>query len=387
MTKNIFSRRPKKHSLVYSLPMLCLLPLLINPVVCAQSPATSSTSTVADWRLQASLGPEYDSNAKRETDQGQVVQDGLLRLTLGGEGSWHVDKHQVNAELFLGGKAFAQQQSENTLVGLGKVAYRWVFAPAWSLDINAQGRGRKLASGLRDYSTAQANVGMSTRPWGPLGLRASLGPRGFFYNPDPRYSNLGMGIDLWSQLKLYKHEVIALGVDLDAREFSATRALLNIDSQGLRSLGLDPRRDLRPSATLQLSSSRQVLLSASYALTFNHSNSLGETYLRHRGQVVAASHLANDIFLQLTAALQFTSYPGGLALSQQLLLADGDESQNMVVLTLRRAIAAGFSLEWRAGLYSNELSSSGLRFHRVTSQLGLRWSLEPKSGRRSSSNN
>lgn len=345
------------------------LTLLGSPLLALAAPSSR------DWQVSTSLGPEYDSNAQRELDGGQVVQDALIRETMAGDASWQFGDHIISGQLALGGKAFAQQHSENTLVELGELRYSWRFLPNWILDSSLLGRGRQLASALRDYSLVQANVGLSSQIWGPLRLRASLQPQLFFYPPDPRYNSQSITAMFSSQISMTKHESIVLALSADARQFPAAKALLDIDFQGLRSLSQDKRNDLRQFLTLQVNSSRIILISASYSLSYNQSNSLGETYVRHRAQLVAASPLALDLFVQITAALQLTNYPGGLALSQQLLLADGDESQNKIILSLRRPVAAGFSLEWRLAMYSNELSASGLRFQRVTSQIGMRWGL------------
>lgn len=329
----------------------------------------------SDWQISTSLAPEYDSNAHRELDGGQVVQDALLRASLGGDARWQIGKHLLSGQLALGGKAFAQQQSENTVVGLAELRYLWRFASNWNLHCSLMSRGRHLASALRDYSLVQANTGLSYKAWGPLRLQASLQPQLFFYPPDSRYNSQSISGFLSSQLAITKRENVALTYSLGNRQFPAAKALLDIDLQGLRQLSSDTRADVLQSFILQASSSRQVLVSASYSLSYNQSNSLGETYMRHRAQIVAAGPLPLDLFVQISAALQLTNYPGGLALSQQLLLADGDESQNKMVLSLRRPLAAGFALEWRLSLYSNELSASGLHFQRLTSQLGLRWGL------------
>ena len=334
-----------------------------------------ASSIDSDWQLSSSLGPEYDSNAQRELDGGQVVQDALLRGSLGGDGRWQIGQHVISGQLAIGGKAFNQQRSENTVAGLGQLHYLWRFFPNWSLDCSLMSRGRHLASALRDYALVAGGAGLSFAAWGPLRLHASLQPQLFFYPPDPRYNSQSLAGLLSSHFSITGREQLVVAYQLSERQFPAAKALLAISPQGLRTLSADTRSDLRHSLNLQVSSGRVILISAAYMLSYNQSNSLGETYMRHRAQLVAATQLPLELFAQISAAVQLTNYPRGLALSQQLLLADGDESQNKIILSLRHPLRAGFALEWRLALYSNELSASGLRFQRVTSQLALVWGL------------
>ena len=182
-----------------------------------------------------------------------------------------------------------------------------------------------------------------------------------------------MAASLWSSFFFNQREKLSAGLLFDSRYYAKAQALLDYEIDAPTLYADANRYDLHPSFGLRFVSARQLFLSGAYLLGYNDSNSLGETYLRQRLQLVSATQLPFDVFVSLTAALQITRYPSGLALSQRLLLEDGDESQNKLVLTLRRPILDRISLEFRIGSYSNEPSQSGIAFHRLTTYLGLRF--------------
>ena len=71
-------------------------------------------------------------------------------------------------------------------------------------------------------------------------------------------------------------------------------------------------------------------------------------------------------------SLQLTSYDAGVSIGQAYFLGDEDETQNMLELTLSKAVLDGVSLEVRAAFFANELASEGARFSRQTAAIGVR---------------
>ncbi|MFH1811190.1 MAG: hypothetical protein ABIJ09_20800 [Pseudomonadota bacterium] len=339
-----------------------------DTVVDAEVPASS-------WHLSyaAALGSELDSNARREPEGDQVVQDGLLRGTWTGDAAWRGAGQRLDLSLSSGAKVFARERDENTVVGLLTLSYRLGLEGGWRVGLDLVGRGRSLVDGQRDYLAGATEAVVGTDALGAVDLELRLGPRAFYYRPEPVFSSTGLGAALWARLALTRREQLALNVDLDARAFPWSRALLSFGDQGVGSFADNPRLDLRPTASLRVVSSRALYTQASYTLAYNASNSLGETYLRHQLQGVVGAHLPLDLFATVTLGVQLARYPGGLALSQRLLLEDSDESQNKLVLTLQYPLGRWLAVEGRLGLYSNELGAAGLRFARVTSYLGFRY--------------
>jgi hypothetical protein len=352
---------------------------MLSPVLaCAallrlSSPAADAPASSWDLSYAAALGPELDSNARREPAGGQVVQDGLVRATWTGDLGWRAPGQRLDLSLSAGGKVFARERDENTVVGLLTTSYRLLLGQGWRAGVDLVGRGRSLLDGDRDYLAGSLDAVLGQDALGPVDLEARLGPRGFHYAPEPVFSSAGLGAALWARLALTRREQLALGVDVDGRAFPWSRALQALDDAGNGLFGDAPRLDLRPALTLRAVSSRALYLQAGYTASYNASNSLGETYLRQQLTGVLGVHLPLEVFASASLGVQLARYPGGLALSQRLLLEDSDESQNKLVLTLQRPLARAISVEGRLGLYSNELGESGLRFARVTSYLGVRY--------------
>lgn len=323
------------------------------------------------FRLSASLGPEYDSNARREMRAREVVQDALLRGSVASDLALQLGDHRLDAALTAGAKVFNRELSENTAVAMLSAGYRWQLLRDMQIGTDVSARGRRILDGDRSYQAGSIDALVNYSGLGPLLLELRAGPRGFNYEPDPSYSDVGAGFGLGARLRLTRSEQIAIGYQLDARYFPLADVLVDFNDDGTAVTGTGHRTDLQHGGSLQLVSARDLFLSGSYLLLYNQSSNLGETFVRHRLQAVVGVQLPLDLFASITAALQITRYPGGLALSQRLLLEDSDESQNKLVLTLQRTLTAQLALECRLGFFSNELSDSDIAFARATAYLGI----------------
>lgn len=322
-------------------------------------------------RLAVSLGSEYDSNARRVVEGPSVVQDGVLRSALAADLAYQLGPHQLEASTNLGVKIFWQERDENTAAAMLDARYRAALPHALWIGASLHARGRRLLDAERDYESASLDATLVYAGLHPLVLEGRLGPRVFVYEPAPNFSNAGLGAGLWARLAVLGREQIAVGYDLDTRYFPDALALSGIRPDGTLEHGSEQRADLRHAVAVRVVSSRRLYLNAGYTFVVGQSNSLGERFSRHQLQLIVATQLPLDLFASVTAGLQIASYPGGLALSQRLLLEDSDESQNKLVLTLRRPLWRSLAVEGRAALFSNELSDSGLAFARSTTYLGV----------------
>ena len=346
--------------------------IAIAASILAWAPALAAASST-QLGLSATLGSEHDSNARREVSAGEVVQDGLVRSSLGADLRFAEGPHRLGATATVGAKVFATERAENTGAALFNASYQLRLLRDLAAGVDLHARARRLVDGDRDYQTAALNAALTYSGLGPLFLEARVGPRGFRYEPNPQFSNAGLGGGLVGRLRISGREQLVLGYDIDGRYFPDSPVLLSLEGDDLGEFAPDPERraDLRHAVTLSAATARRLFCSVSYTLVYNQSQSLGETYLRHRAQLLAGTHLPLELFASVTAGLQITQYPDGLAISQRLLLEDSDESQNKLVLTLRRPITERLAIEGRVGLFSNELSDSGLSFARATTYIGF----------------
>jgi hypothetical protein len=114
-----------------------------------------------------------------------------------------------------------------------------------------------------------------------------------------------------------------------------------------------------------------VVLSATYSFIYDNSNAYGESLLRHRVEVLAGFSLPWELYLVATGALQFTSFPGGLYLSPELLLLEDDDDLDEISVKISRDLGKGFGLEARYGYYRNDLQQNGLTYERQVAYVGV----------------
>jgi len=105
--------------------------------------------------------------------------------------------------------------------------------------------------------------------------------------------------------------------------------------------------------------SDDFIVSVGYAYAWNRSSADGGNFDRHRVAARGAATLPLDVTVALRIALQWSSYPRPLFLPQQLLLAEGQESQDALELRLTRPLGRAAELALAIAHYRAEAVSGG----------------------------
>jgi hypothetical protein len=318
------------------------------------------------------LWGELDTNPKRlpesassGLDSGLDSRpDGLLRFA----GSVVVDADAPGRVLrfdgALGGKLFLEASTERMLVAQARAVAASSWGEGYTLASTASGKLRGQLSGQRSYGSFRGDVVVDhgLLPW--LAVRGGLEGASFLAFDNALFSFAGGGAALGARVHRDKERVDVV-VDAGLRGFPFSPPVPGSTS--------DERRvDLPLVVGVTGTSARRLYLQGGYTLVRNESNADGERYTRHRIQVNAGTRLPALVTVTTQLAVQLTSYDDGVSAGQSYFIADDDETQNLIELSLQRPLFGGLIVEGRLGLLSNELSSDSARFSRATAALGLR---------------
>ena len=175
---------------------LCLLATLL----CHELAAAPSL------QLSATLGPEYDSNARRAVAGSGVDADGVLRSTITGQLLWRQGEHELGSSINLGAKVFARELLQNTAVGVADLHYRFVGWNPLTLALEFNSRARTLLVHDRDYASANLDLVAGLGGLGPARVELCLGFCVFVYLLDLNFSNVGAALGAAVQVRLLRHK-------------------------------------------------------------------------------------------------------------------------------------------------------------------------------------
>jgi hypothetical protein len=136
------------------------------------------------------------------------------------------------------------------------------------------------------------------------------------------------------------------------------------------------REDVANGLVIDWSRSGSVIGGLGYALTGNHSNVPGGTYLRHRVWARAAAELPWDVTVAAVGSLQWSNYPGGLIADTERLLAENDERENALELRFSRPVGRNLEAVLKLAAYGSELSAGTgerLPYRREVVQFSIGW--------------
>lgn len=368
--------------------------LLLALVACA--PAAPAGRVVDDeaggYRatLSSSVGvaAEYDSNARRlpevpadgegagavvmdQAKAGDLVGDSLLRFEANLGGRVERPGFTLSFDGALGGKLFYEEASERMAAAQGSVSLDAALPFELRAHLGTFGKLRGQASGSRGYAVERTEAFLSRALVGGLSVRGGLVGQVFHSGDTPVFSSAGGGPLVGLSWLLSREERADVALEAELRCFPFGPPVL----EGAEASDLDPdlrRCDAPLRASLSFTSARRLFLSAGYVGERNLSNSLGESYTRHRLWGMAATRLPFELTVAARGSLQLTRYDDGISLGQRLFLAEDDESQNSLQLSLSRPWFGGLDVEARLAWYGNEFAKGGVRFSRTTASLGLR---------------
>jgi hypothetical protein len=217
-------------------------------------------------------------------------------------------------------------------------------------------------------------------------VTVSLGPHGFEYKPNGKYSWLGVGGALRVDVPLWR------GGDADERALDLT-LIATVEQRAYRSIAFlnvctpeepltagcfvatpRPRGDRVHRASVALGYTGAVVATGEAQLTAVDSNSFGRSWIggRLRGAVTMAF---GEVYATATASLQLDRYTDGLLVARdpELGLFDAltDDSRSSVELRLGIPISGRWSLEARAAAWTD--LSTHFRYQRQLGYVGVVW--------------
>ncbi len=292
--------------------------------------------------------------------------DGLARTDAVLEVSWSAPGLRLASESAAGVKLFVESADERLVVAQSRATLATTRLPGeLVLTMSAFGKARAQRSGRRSYGVLRADGGVERALLG-VTWRAGLEGQTFQAFDDARFSFAGGGVVLGARAPLGDAERVDVVADLAGRGFPF--AARDLDNPAARAR----RTDATTTVSAHVVSARRLFLSAGYTLVRNDSNARGESWLRHRVQGMAGLRLPGALTVGAVGSVQLTSYDDGVSIGQAYFLGDEDETQNMLELTLSKALLDGVSVEARAAFFGNELATEGARFARQTAALGVR---------------
>jgi hypothetical protein len=318
----------------------------------------------------------YDSNVYRNFEDvpydpalpgnGEIIGDGFLQL--GGDldlvgRPWTHQQTELMAQV--GARLFAEQSPEDTLVSQLALTHDIGLTRKLTLRFDASGKDKWVDNDDRAYADYGGGVGLSIGPYFRTRLDLRAGYRQFDYFPDTDFSEQGPVFSAALVTSPWRKQTIFASYRLFPQYYQGPQVYYPDGSSS------GQRFDWYHVASAGYSYRGPVVLSATYSFLYDNSNSYGETFLRHRIEVLAGLVLPWELYVVATGALQFTSFPDGLYLSPELLLLEDDDDLDEISVKISRDLGKGFGVEARYGYYRNDLQQNGLTYERQVAYLGV----------------
>jgi hypothetical protein len=363
--------------------------------------------------LRLELGPEYDSNANRaeivEGAQNNDTPTGsfLMRTTARAGLALRNGSNTLRLTGLVGGKVFFNSAvwDQNMIVGQ-LVADDRVRVRDW-LDLglaveyyDATQQSTAPACAVvscdrhRDFRSGAAVARMSFYN-DPGELTIIGGYRGFQWKPDPIFdfhagqATVLAGVRLYAGAPEREHEIdLSASYHLERRFYAGVVDVNSCPPGAPLSPtcvvpGSDPRTDWFHEGTVELSWLRWVLLSASYSIQLNASNSFGQSLVRHLITAKVGARLFWQLYLTLKGQLLVTRYLDPVLLDRQVntqtFVSIEDENRNAFIADLERPIGrTGMAIVARYSIYTNELTTLPVSFLRQVVYLGISYRVGTK---------
>lgn len=321
--------------------------------------------------MGADTNPTRNTVAKENTFVDVKGTDALLQLELDANVRGHVGRTTWTARATTGGKAFASLLTTDSMAAFRLDAAAITALPnSWQMAWRTSTKGRLQPTLTRTYLWHHAEWAMSTSVHRRLRIEGGLSGGGFasWQANAATFSSAGAfaGALWFASAK----ETLATRLSTEGRGFVAMAPRARPDEP--QAPGYAIRLDTPVMLTATWTSTRTVFTSLRYMGTWNLSNSFGEGYLRHRLVALVGVALPAEFTLSADVGLQFTTYTDGLlGDGQRRDLQLADESQNRLVIRLRRPLLPHTQLEVRASVFGNEFSDASQSFARMVLGVGL----------------
>ncbi len=310
---------------------------------------------------EVAVGGGYDTNPDHALD-GLAQPDGLIEGVGNGEGLVALGgvPLTLSGRYDIGARHYFTLDRDDVVAQSATAEASYRFDPATWVGINGRAKDRESRDGARDYRDFAAALFAQNRLRYVL-LELDLGAERFAYLPDSDYSYGGPQATFTATVPFEKRHLVHASL-------SGTWELFDGEATDVEGTPTGPRRDGVLVASIGYTYRGPVRVTADYSFTEDASNSYGQTSQRHRLTASVAVLLPWHVVLSATGALQFTSFPQGVAVSPQILLLEDTENTDELALKLTRAWELGPVVELQGATYRSDFATNGLDFERTLLQ-------------------
>jgi hypothetical protein len=359
------------------------------------------------YTLRAEVGLEYDTNAHRTelvagATNPPLVASPLERLVLAGTLSDLIADGQIlTLAATAAGKIYNAPAAydEDVAIAQSSIAWAKALSPRATLTVSGayyeafQAPAENLidATERRDFRslapTAQLGFVLVDR----LDLSLSAGYRMFLFKPDRNddFNAPTAAVELhWNrQTEGDADWEASTGAAFEHRTFGGPALVIEcppIVPQGLACAGPDPRHDDFLMSHLDVLRVGRALVGAGYAFHYNHSNSYGNTVMRHFMTARFAAPLPGGFTLAARGELLLAFYSqqvpiGAVSVGNSFSSVESidDENRSSVRVDLSHELGERLRVVARYTFYANELANaSPISYQRQTLLLSLTGALE-----------
>jgi hypothetical protein len=326
----------------------------------------SSAELRGSGRVWTGMG--FDSNARRDyTSPGvPTTPDGFFFGLLHLQGAaLFADRFRLLGTYDIAGRKFLTQPSEDTLVQDGSLEATVSVA---KVNLGVSGRVRDRRGAERDYTDLTGGAVLDYLPTDAFDLRLTFGAHRFIYWSRFEYSYFGPEGVLSARYRFTRRHSVSLFGSFIPRTYNANA---RPPQDGDPEPPVVVRQDNYFTVGAGYTFRGPFHLSVGYAYFDQTSNSYGETIRRHRVSLTGGFQLPWKLTLLTAVTAQFSFFPEGVYLSQDLTVVEDDENASSLTVKLVRPVNKHVEVDVRYAGYLNFLPQNQFLYLRHVVSAGL----------------
>jgi hypothetical protein len=319
---------------------------LVAALLAAACPASSRAADSA-WELEAELGSGLDTNPDRLEGPG-ARSGGFTSLRVRGKARSSGERLGLSAALTEAGRLYPGFSDATAVASKLDASARLALSPRLSAGAAVLASDLTESGGRLDQDALHAEASLA---WagGRWGASLSGGWTLFAPRPQPVRAFLASGPE--ARLRTWwapaRGHVLAAGYSW----WSAGYPRWDVAPGG--------RDDRTQTVWAEYAHRGSFLAALGYAYSWNTSTAAGGAFQRHRVTGRAAAFLPLRFSLAARASLEWAHYPEPLFVAEELLLAQGQETQDALEVRLTRPVGGSVDVGLSLALYGGEAVAGG----------------------------
>ncbi len=324
----------------------------IAPVCCLIAPVLAQQST---WRIKNRFQSsyEFDSNI-RERPSGSLdrLDASSLKLFFHSKASRRARNVRLTLTYQGGLQTYWQNSIENKLIN--EVSGSGLLQKGrFQIGFQAEARLKIYVNDVLDYTRGSAKVFLRTPAVLGFGNEVSVQGGGIHYKNFSTFDSSHLALAWTLSRKVKKNLSWNMTVTRMAVDYDRPALLFDASLDNLI-VAAEQQEDESTQFATRIGYSKRVLVSLSYSLQHNDSNSFGYSYTRHQVVAVLGLPLGRQMWLRAYGATQIKNYSEE---SPPMFPIDVDserDESNFLVVDLSKDLASGLTAILRYGYYNNE---------------------------------